>query len=59
MSEYKKPQGIEIETAELWVNQGTIWPSEYGNENTYYMDEFDREYYCKNYPDEYGPVITA
>ena len=39
---------IEIETAELWLKQGTIWITETGQENTYYTDQFDNQFYCKN-----------
>jgi len=44
------PQELEINTAENWLANGTIWISETGSENTYYTDQFDREYFCKNYP---------
>ena len=44
---------VELEevTADCWQAMGTIWPTEYGNENTYYTDEFDTVFFCKNYPD--------
>ncbi len=53
---YKETQPYEIEadTASNWLDIGTIWPVWYGTENTYYMDQFDREYFAKNYPDLYG-----
>jgi len=51
------PQELEINTAENWLAQGTIWISETGNENTYYTDQFNREYFCKNYPQP-EPVTT-
>jgi len=44
------PQELEINTADLWLTQGTIRISDTGSENTYYTDQFDREYFCKNYP---------
>lgn len=44
------PQELEIETAELWVETGAIQPTRYDDENTYYVNEFDMEFYCKNYP---------
>jgi hypothetical protein len=47
---------IEEVTANTWLAQGTIWPIEYGNENTYYIDQFDIKYFCKNYPAQYGFV---
>jgi hypothetical protein len=50
------PREIEEKTADLWLEQGTIRITEYGNENTYYIDQFGTKYFCKNYPQEYGPV---
>jgi len=44
------PNEIEESTATLWEKQGTIVISCYGNENTYYVDEFGIEFFCKNYP---------
>jgi hypothetical protein len=41
---------IEIPTAEAWLASGAIKETSRGNENTYYIDTFDREYFCKNYP---------
>jgi len=43
---------IEPNTAELWLSTGTITPTWYGEENTYYINEFGIEFYCKNYPQE-------
>ena len=45
---------LEEFTANLWLSQGTIKPVWYGDENTYYIDEFSQEFYCKNYPNQYG-----
>ncbi len=39
---------IEIETAELWLKLGTIEVTEIGQENTYYKDQFDNQFFCKN-----------
>lgn len=50
------PQELEIPTAENWLEQGTIWIDEIDNEKTYYKDQFAREYYCKNYPQQPEPV---
>ena len=46
------PEVTELEevTANTWLTQGTIWITSHGSENTYYTDEFDKEYFCKNYP---------
>lgn len=41
---------IEQNTVDLWLTIGTITISELGEENTYYVDQFGLEYYCKNYP---------
>jgi hypothetical protein len=41
---------IEEKTADLWLSQGTIKVTETGQENTYYVDEFDNQFFCKNYP---------
>jgi hypothetical protein len=46
------PKIIEIEqkTVDIWLFLGTIKVTDYGCENTYYIDEFKNEFYCKNYP---------
>lgn len=46
------PQVTEIteKTANIWLSQGTITITSTGAENTYYVDQFNMEYYCKNYP---------
>lgn len=46
------PQVTEIteKTANIWLSKGTITVSSVGAENTYYVDQFGMEYYCKNYP---------
>jgi hypothetical protein len=41
---------IEEKIADTWLNLKTIWITDVGQENTYYIDEFDNEFYCKNYP---------
>jgi hypothetical protein len=41
---------IEEKTADTWLNLGTIWITDVGQENTYYIDQFNNEFYCKNYP---------
>ena len=41
---------LEEKTADTWLVQGTIWITDTGSENTYYTDEFDKQYFCKNYP---------
>jgi hypothetical protein len=55
---FPKIISLESNTVELWLSQGTIKPISYGNENTYYIDEFGIEFYCKNYPNQYGEVIA-
>jgi hypothetical protein len=49
---------LEPNTVEIWLSQGTIKPTWYGNENTYYVNEFGIEFYCKNYPNQYGEPIA-
>ena len=44
------PRELEENVADLWLKQGTITITDYGSENTYYVDEFDYQYFCKNYP---------
>lgn len=46
------PKMIEIEeqTTATWLAQGTIAVTSTGEENTYYTDEFNNNFYCKNYP---------
>jgi len=41
---------IEEKTADLWLELGTICVTETGQENTYYVDQFDNQFFCKNYP---------
>ena len=44
------PRELEEKTALIWLARGTIWEESRGQENTYYRDEFDNKFYCKNYP---------
>ena len=44
------PRELSELTAATWLAQGTIRVSDYGYENTYYVDQFDHEFFCKNYP---------
>ena len=46
------PKISEIEeiTANLWLELGTIKITDIGQENTYYVDQFENQFYCKNYP---------
>ena len=41
---------IEEKTAILWLQLGTIKITDIGQENTYYIDQFKNQFYCKNYP---------
>ena len=45
---------IEPRTAEHWESINAITPYYYGSENTYYRDFFGIEYFCKNYPQQWG-----
>ena len=44
-------QELEQVTANNWLDIDTIWVTETGEENTYYTDQFDYKYFCKNYPE--------
>jgi hypothetical protein len=41
---------IEEKTANLWLELGTVKITDTGQENTYYVDQFENQFYCKNYP---------
>jgi len=47
---------LDQKTVDTWLMLGTIRIVEYGSENTYYRDQFENEFYCKNYPNKYGKV---
>ena len=38
----------EVMLRAAMLGLGSFRVTEYGEENTYYVDEFDQEYYCKN-----------
>ena len=44
---------LEENTANTWLRTGVIQITDEGEENTYYIDQFDNLFYCKNYPN-YG-----
>jgi len=46
------PRELSELTAATWLAQDTIRVTDYGSENTYYIDQFNIEYFCKNYPRE-------
>ena len=46
------PREIEQSTVDNWLSKGTITVSDYGHENTYYVDQFGHEFFCKNYPNQ-------
>jgi len=46
------PREISEATVENWLASGAISVSDYGHENTYYLDQFGHEFCCKNYPQE-------
>jgi len=41
---------IEEKTVNVWLSLGTITITSIGCENTYYIDQFGQQFYCKNYP---------
>lgn len=45
---------IEELTAMVWLATGAIQLVTTGNENSYYVDQFDNTFYCKNYPLHYN-----
>ena len=47
---------LEPETARLWNDNGTIRVTEWGSENTYYVNEFEQRFYCKNHPSLFGVI---
>lgn len=44
------PKEIEEQTAALWLQISTVTETSRGQENTYYVDQFGNEFFCKNYP---------
>ena len=42
---------LEMNVVTNWLKSGAIKVTDTGEENTYYIDQFDYRYYCKNYPD--------
>ena len=53
------PREIEEATATAWLQSGAISVDCYGNENTYYLNEFGSEFYCKNYPHQYTDCVEG
>ena len=47
------PREIEESTVKAWTRTGAIQLESTGNENSYYIDEFGNEFFCKNYPQTY------
>ena len=48
------PNEIEESTANNWLATGAIQLETTGNENSYYVNEFGTEFFCKNYPEHYN-----
>ena len=44
------PIELEIPIADFWLSTGAITITETGEENTYYVNEFEHLFFCKNYP---------
>ena len=53
------PRELEEITARTWNDNGVIRITEFGNENTYYVNEFGHTFYCKNYPKLYGIIRNS
>ena len=45
---------IEENTVSAWLASGAIQLQTTGNENSYYLDQFGNQFYCKNYPGHYN-----
>jgi len=45
---------LEESTVASWLATGAIQLETTGNENSYYLNEFGTEFFCKNYPDSYN-----
>ena len=41
---------LEVNVADAWLKSGAIRVESFGTENTYYLNEFNHSFYCKNYP---------
>jgi len=41
---------IEESTVAAWLKTNAITVDHYGQENTYYIDQFGLMFFCKNYP---------
>lgn len=52
MNDY--PNEIEENTVAAWLLTGAIQLSTTGHENSYYLDQFGNQFYCKNYPEHYN-----
>ena len=53
MNDFTPVKEIEENTVNAWLRTGAIQITDEGEENTYYIDQFDNLFYCKNYPN-YG-----
>lgn len=40
-------KSIEINTMMAWLKAGTIWEECRGDENIYFLDQFNNQFYCK------------
>ena len=50
MNELHFIKELDINTADNWLRSGALTITYKGEENTYYVNEFDQDFYCKNYP---------
>ena len=47
-NEMKDLKELEINVVASWLSTGAIRIVDTGEENTYYVDLFDRHFFCKN-----------
>lgn len=53
-----KLREIEITTASLWLAKGAIEVAETGAENTYFINEWGHEFFCKDFPNQNSDAHT-
>lgn len=44
------PREISEETMRCWLSTGAIVETDCGQENLYFVDQFNNEFFCKCYP---------
>ena len=50
---------LEQVVVDNWLKTGAIHVTEYGHENTYYINEFNHRFFCKNNPEcRWGETVA-